>query len=182
MPDSGGTWQPFADAEHENENRGAPEASHGAWRQVMPSPTLEVYVHHSMRVPEPFAFDGFARTTTEDFRVLNINEGTPERTRTSGLLLRRQALYPLSYGRILPGGRLYPKREVRCCSRARSLPIGPESSNMHSPPTTILRLTWHRTASPFSAHRRNDDISGRHFWGGSGSSQRRRPDVPDECT
>lgn len=25
--------------------------------------------------------------------------GTPERTRTSGLLLRRQALYPLSYGR-----------------------------------------------------------------------------------
>jgi hypothetical protein len=27
--------------------------------------------------------------------------GTPERTRTSGLLLRRQALYPLSYGRRL---------------------------------------------------------------------------------
>jgi hypothetical protein len=26
-------------------------------------------------------------------------DGTPERTRTSGLLLRRQALYPLSYGR-----------------------------------------------------------------------------------
>ena len=56
---------------------------------MTPPPALEVYVHHSMRVPEPFAFDGFARTTTEDFRVLNINEGTPERTRTSGLLLRR---------------------------------------------------------------------------------------------
>ena len=26
--------------------------------------------------------------------------GTPDRTRTCGLLLRRQALYPLSYGRV----------------------------------------------------------------------------------
>ncbi len=28
--------------------------------------------------------------------------GTPGRTRTCGLLLRRQALYPLSYGRVVP--------------------------------------------------------------------------------
>ena len=34
-------------------------------------------------------------------RAAIINRGgTPERTRTSGLLLRRQALYPLSYGRV----------------------------------------------------------------------------------
>ena len=30
----------------------------------------------------------------------DLGEGTPGRTRTCGLLLRRQALYPLSYGRV----------------------------------------------------------------------------------
>jgi hypothetical protein len=34
--------------------------------------------------------------------------GTPERTRTSGLLLRRQALYPLSYGRLRLLPEVYP--------------------------------------------------------------------------
>ncbi len=33
-------------------------------------------------------------------RLLGCDAGTPERTRTSDLLLRRQALYPLSYGRV----------------------------------------------------------------------------------
>src|SRR5215213_10276090 len=40
--------------------------------------------------------------------------GTPERTRTSGLLLRRQALYPLSYGRRFRLNNCTAVDEQRC--------------------------------------------------------------------
>ena len=43
---------------------------------------------------------GFSNPALTCFTRVCVFPGTPDRTRTCGLLLRRQALYPLSYGRI----------------------------------------------------------------------------------
>ena len=45
----------LADAELGSERCGSPESTLGAWRRTTPSPTLEVYVHHSMCVAEFFS-------------------------------------------------------------------------------------------------------------------------------
>jgi hypothetical protein len=65
-----------------------------------------VYVQHITATPT-------VRSPVRDKGRRKGIMGTPERTRTSGLLLRRQALYPLSYGRRQRAG-IVPEL-VRCC-------------------------------------------------------------------
>jgi hypothetical protein len=99
--------------------------------------------------------------------------GTPERTRTSGLLLRRQALYPLSYGRIqrkniVPEfvrsrGEFRPQQQV---TGDFNVTAGAQS-DYHWRVSRAIVLN----VSPFSAFRRFDVVAGFCCRGGTGPSQ-----------
>ncbi len=95
----------------------------------------------------------FARTSRT-----SGTSGTPDRTRTCGLLLRRQALYPLSYGRIV-------RYSLNCtpCDSASTREAA-KTGGWAPNDATIGGLFWSASArGPMLRHTwRNDDVWGRH--------------------
>ena len=75
---------------------GASDARSNRLRNAM---TNEVKLAQTLAGPMPL---------TGPLVAISMLRGTPDRTRTCGLLLRRQALYPLSYGCVIPSIRNHP--------------------------------------------------------------------------
>ena len=69
--------------------------------------------------------------------------GTPGRIRTSGLLVRNQTLYPLSYGRMLPGGTTNRRMLI--------LAYGALVANSDGLPGTIVRTVQIGCTNPLTA-------------------------------
>ena len=77
-------------------------------------------------------------------RAAIINRGgTPERTRTSGLLLRRQALYPLSYGRMFPAHK---------CTRPSAAMPSLSSPSKRAPGVAALATTGYHSQVNLASH------------------------------